>query len=137
MYSIAFLKQGSVFLAATLVKEFKKTVSFPFTCKPCGKKQSNMFVFALYWELISKFTADGKEIFHSGRIPKTNKADIYRLGWGGVKHKYYYQYYPQGTISTEFSRKRGWKREVFKFLWKKLPKGIVRLLGPVVTKKFP
>jgi hypothetical protein len=94
-------------------------------------------MFALYWELIKNFSSEGIEIFHSGRIPQTDKTNLYRLGWGGRKFPYYYQYYPQGTTRTESSNKRGWKRDAFEICWKYLPRNVVRNLGPKITKRFP
>jgi hypothetical protein len=135
MYSIAFLWSGSSIVAATLVKTFKKTVSFPFSCNP--NKNIIKYMFALYWELIKNFSSEGIEIFHSGRIPQTDKTNLYRLGWGGRKFPYYYQYYPQGTTRTESSNKRGWKRDAFEICWKYLPRNVVRNLGPKITKRFP
>ena len=137
MYKIAFLKHNNKIVAATLVKEYKKTVSFPFSCSPDMSEQSLMFTYSLYWNLIKYFKAEGMEIFHSGRIPNTDKADAYRLGWGGTKYKYYYQYYPSTTSGTEYTKKRGKKREILEKGWKLMPRFMARIIGPYIVKKFP
>jgi hypothetical protein len=137
LYSIALLKANGIIVAGTLVKEFKKTVSFPFTCVLDRSEKSMMFAYALYWELLQRFAAAGKEIFHSGRIPNTDGVDPYRLGWGGAKYNYYYQYYPNSTANTEFAVKRGRKRELLEACWKMAPQAITRLLGPRVVKQLP
>ena len=137
MYSIAFLKNQNAIVAATLVKEFKTTVSFPFTCVPDASDTSLMFAYTLYWNLIKRFASQGKEIFHSGRIPQNDNTDAYRLGWGGTKHPYYYQYHPPCTTSTEYSKKRGRKRHVLESCWKKMPDPLARWLGPHVVRQFP
>jgi hypothetical protein len=137
MYSIALMRHNNTVVAGTMIKEFKDTVSFPFTCIPDMSVKSRMFAYSLYWNLINKFAADGKRIFHSGRIPVTDEADDYRLGWGGTKHSYYYQYYPDNMTITEFSRKRGWKRDLFEKLWRRVPEPVAGALGPSIVKKFP
>jgi hypothetical protein len=137
MYSIALLKQNNTPVAGTLVKEFKKTVSFPFTSLPDQSEQSTLYAYRLYWELISRFAADGMEIFHSGRIPVSDITNEYRLGWGGTKYNYYYQYYPGTTGPTEYTKKRGGKRELFASVWKKLPVGLTQIIGPHIVKQYP
>jgi hypothetical protein len=137
VYSIALLKSSEHMLAGTMVKKFKKAVSFPFTCIFEDSRQSNMYAYYLYWKLIEKFATDDIEIYHSARIPKSENTNEYRLGWGGTKYNYYYRYYPAGVTRTESSTKRGKKRELFSAIWKRLPMGITRFIGPLVVKNFP
>ena len=137
MYEIVLLRKGNQILAATMIKKYKKTVSFPFS-SPLGKKQDNISnMYILYWLLIKHLSNEGIEIFHSGRIPKSNKADIYRLGWGGTAFNYYYQYYPKSIKKTEFAIKRGIKRELITKVWRMTPKFITRSIGPKIISKFP
>ena len=137
MYSIALLKRNDTIVAGTMVKEFKDTVSFPFTCIPDTTAKSRMFAYGLYWELISYYASRGIRIVHSGRVPVTDETDDYRLGWGGNRYNYYYQYYPDNITITEFSRKRGWKRDLFEKLWRIVPEPVVGVLGPSIVKRFP
>jgi hypothetical protein len=79
----------------------------------------------------------GFDIFHSGRIPKNDATDEYRLGWGGVKHPYFYQYYPNRNIRTEYETKRGRKREILEKCWRHLPTSVAGAVGPLVVSQFP
>ena len=136
MYRIAFLKCGGDVVAATLVKEdHKNAVSFPFTCLASDDK--NYFAYSLYWTLIKRFAELGKRVFHSGRIPDSEETDGYRLGWGGNKYQYWYQYYPQTSTATEYTSKRGSKRDMLESAWKRLPRFAARVLGPAVVRQFP
>jgi hypothetical protein len=137
MYAIATLRQGKRILAATLVKQFKKTVSFPFTCARGDDRLNVSHVYMLYWKLIKHYSDNGMEIFHSGRIPRTNKTNRYRLGWGGTDYTYWYQYWPRRSSATEFSKKRGLKRELLSTLWKMAPTPILRFLGPRIVARYP
>jgi hypothetical protein len=137
MYSIALLRNGNDLVAATMIKEFKDTVSFPFTCIPDITETSLMFAYRLYWQLIVKYAMEGKRIIHSGRIPCTDDVDPYRLGWGGTRYQYYYQYYPDGGKNSEFNAKRGKKRGLMEQIWKRLPSSVTSSLGPRVVKYFP
>ena len=137
MYSMAVLSCDSRIVAGTVVKVFKKTVSFPFTCLPSGDPEAERYACSLYWRLINYFARQGFEIFHSGRIPRTDQVNEYRLGWGGTQYGYYYQYVPDPGIKTEFATKRGKKRQLFEKVWKRTPKPVVNVLGPRIVRHFP
>jgi hypothetical protein len=136
-YEIALLRHKGELVAATMAKKFKHTVSFPFSCLRDQTEQTHLFAYNLYWQLITKLAKEGITIVHSGRIPKTDAAFGYRLGWGGTKNSYYYQYYGVAEGKTEFSTKRGRKRQLVESFWKKMPTPVARMLGPVVVKQFP
>ncbi len=137
IYSIALMKKNNFIVAGTLVKDFKNAVSFPLTCALTQDVFYPQVIFDLYWRLIEKFSNEGAKIFHSGRIPNTDSAPAYRLGWGGTKHSYYYQYYPNNSYSTEFGIKRGRKRKVFQVIWKNTPVILRKAIEPVLIKQFP
>lgn len=138
MYTCALVKYKGSVVAGTLVKSFKKTVSFPFTSTIRANDLCDEASYWLYWELIKYFSQKGYEIMHSGRIPANEDVPKFRLGWGGKKYTYYYQYYPNISFGrTEFSQKRGHKRKLFTTLWRILPIPIVAKIGPRIVKKFP
>lgn len=137
MYSIAMLKRGGSIVAATMVKEFKDTISFPFTCCAADNDVTALPVYALYWNLIEHFASNGKSIFHSGRIPVSDETDGYRLGWGGTKYQYFYQYHPNSATRTEYATRRGRKRAVIEQCWKRLPLSVAGVMGPRIVKHFP
>ncbi len=136
-YSVALLKHENTVVSGTMVKDFKKAISFPFTCILKEGNLSKAYAYSLYWNLIKYFAEKGHEIFHSGRIPRNDLTDEYRLGWGGTKFDYYYQYYPNYIANTEYSIKRGWKRNFLTSCWKSTPMVLTKLLGPLVVKKYP
>jgi hypothetical protein len=135
-YEIALLRRGSEIVAATLAKRFRDSVSFPFTCLSNQDGRGVRYAFRLYWELISRLQSESVRIVHSGRIPDDGNVPPYRLGWGGDKQRYYYQYHGhQGK--TETNAKRGWVRRTGTALWKKLPGGVSSLLDPFVIRQYP
>jgi serine/alanine adding enzyme len=136
-YEIAFLRYKGNLVAATMVKKFRDTVSFPFSCLRDQSEETQLCAYSLYWQLITRLAKEGIRICHSGRIPNTDQAFGYRLGWGGTKYTYYYQYYGAGEGKTEFSVKRGRKRELIASVWKKIPVSVARILGPTVVREFP
>ena len=137
LYSAALLTLNGRPVAGTLVKEFKDTVSFPFSCIGSADERHRMYAYDLYWKLISRFAAGGTRIYHSGRIPHNNGVEDYRLGWNGTQHGYYYQYYPEGDAIRQESNKKGRKRELFTALWRRVPESIAARLGPSIVKRFP
>jgi hypothetical protein len=137
MYSLALVRVNGRPIAGTMVKTFKKTVSFPFTALGKENKLSQRAVYWLYWEMISLYAQKGFEIIHSGRIPADESVPKFRLGWGGEKNTYFYQYYPNIARATESTIKRGLKRRIAGKLWRLLPKPIAAALGPKIVRKFP
>ena len=137
MYSIAKLRYKGKVVAGTMVKEFKDTISFPFSCTSDPKSEVFKLIYSLYWEIIKKYSLEGKNICHSGRLPKSGEADQFRQGWGGTQYNYYYQYYPQTTQKMEYNVKRSSKRQMFEKLWKITPSPITKVIGPRIVKKFP
>ncbi len=137
MYSMALLQVDGKLMAGTMIKEFKDTISFPFTSMVQDSERHRLCVYYLYWHLIKHFAQEGKGIFHSGRIPITDEADDYRLGWGGTKYTYYNQYYPKTVSATEFTQKRGKKRELFVAVWRNTPRFITNHINRHIVKQFP
>ncbi len=136
MYSMAILMRDAQILCGTMVKEFKDTISFPFTCVNPSVTETHP-PYILYWRLIEHFAREGMQIFHSGRIPVTEEAEPYRRAWGGKAYTYYYQYFPNLGGSTEFRVKRGTKRRIAQTAWRCLPAQVARVLGPVIVKRYP
>ena len=136
-YRLALMNRNGKTVAVTMAKVFKKTVSLPYTAVVDQNDDNQAVVYKLYWDLMRQLKKEGIEICHSGRIPNNDTVDQYRLGWGGTKHPYYYQYYPNTGVQTEFAVKRGKKRQLFEKVWKKLPGWVVNLCGPMIVKQFP
>lgn len=137
MYHVALLKLKESVVAGTLVKKFKDTVSFPLTSLPDQDEKSMLLAYGLYWKLITGFAAEGIRIFHSGRIPKSDVAPRYRLGWGGEKHNYYYQYYGDWNRKAIASSDGSRKRKIFESVWKKIPAPMAKIMGPAIVGQFP
>lgn len=137
MYSITMIRYNGKVAAATMVKEFKDTISFPFSCTSDPNSEVFNLVYSLYWEIIKKYSLEGVNICHSGRLPKSGEADQFRQGWGGIQYNYYYQYYPQTTQKTEYNVKRSSKRLMFEKVWKLTPQFVTKVVGPVIVRRFP
>jgi hypothetical protein len=136
-YEIALLRHQGEVVAATMAKKFRRTVSFPFSCVRDRSEQTQLFAYNLYWRLITQLASEGITIVHSGRIPKTDAAPPFRLGWGGTRYSYYYQYHGVQAAQTEFSSKRGSKRQLVEKMWKRMPLAVAGILGPAVARQFP
>lgn len=136
-YRLALMKRNGKTVAVTMAKVFKKTVSLPYTAIIDHSEETQTVVYKLYWDLIRQLKKEGIEICHSGRVPNNETVDKYRLGWGGTKEPYYYQYYPNTGVQTEFAVKRGKKRQLFEKVWRILPGWLVRICGPMIVKQFP
>lgn len=136
MYSVALFKVKGDIIAGTMIKEFKDTISFPYTFLADDPSAASA-VYALYFRLVEHFAARGKAIFHSGRIPNSDDTEPHRLGWGGTKYPYFYQYYPNTAARTEYAARRGGKRALVEKYWRRLPLGLAGFLGRRVVKYFP
>lgn len=137
MYKIALLRIQGTVVAGTMVKTFKDTVSFPFTCLPGHDERSELFVYSLYWQLIERLASAGIRILHSGRIPRGELSPAYRLGWGGTKYNYYYQFHQRGKTNGQTAGTRGANRSAFESVWKKIPMAVAGTIGPAIVRQFP
>jgi serine/alanine adding enzyme len=137
MYLIVLLRFNGKVVAATMVKEFKDTISFPFSCTSDPNSEAFNLIYSLYWETIKKYSLEETKICHSGRLPKSGEADQFRQGWGGTQYNYYYQYYPQTTQKTEYNVKRSGKRKMFEKVWRITPSVVTKFIGPSIVKRFP
>lgn len=137
-YEIALFKLRGRTVAATLVKKFRDTFSLPLTCLPDDTASSHLFAYALYWELIQHLAADGFRIFHSGRIPEGELVPAFRLGWGGTRYDYWYQCFEPGNKTRSLvSKRQDPSRRLFQKIWRRLPVGIARFVGPLIVAQFP
>jgi hypothetical protein len=138
MYQIGFLHHNDQVVAATMTKEFRDTVSFPFSSIPDMSETSVRYMYVLYWKLIQFYIEKPLRIFHSGRIPQSEDVEAYRLGWGGEKHTYFYQYYPNNqSVQTEHKKKRGKKREIAEACFRHMPLPIFKIVSPKIVSNFP
>lgn len=136
MYSIALLKKGDQIVTATLVKRFRNGASFPLTCLPTRDEDQIRFAYRLYWDLIVRLADEGIQTFHSGRIPQNDSVPQYRLGWGGRRHEYFYQYHALHG-KTETGNKRGRARRFVESAWRHMPRGLANFISPPIVKEFP
>jgi len=135
-YQMALLRRGNQVLAGTLLKVFRGTASFPYTCVAQRGPTGDPLARRLYWELIQRLTQEGFEIVHSGRIPANQDVPAYRLGWGGQRRDYFYQYHGlQGK--TESGSKRGRSRSLVEAVWRRLPLPLTNLLSQPVLRQYP
>ena len=136
LYSVALLRRHGRIVAGTLVKSFKRTASFPYTCLAGPDVADLHGARRLYWELLERLASEGFQIVHSGRIPKNHAVPGYRLGWGGERHEYYYQYYGLHG-KTESGSKRGRARAAVEAVWRRMPVSMANLLSPPLLKQYP
>lgn len=83
LYQMALLRSGGRIVAGTMLKIFRQTASFPYTCVAQRGEAGVPWARRFYWEMIKRLSAEGFQIVHSGRIPSNGAVPAYRLGWGG------------------------------------------------------
>ena len=119
-----------------MLKIFRQTASFPYTCVAEGGEAGVHLARRFYWEMIERLATEGFQIVHSGRIPYNEKVPAYRLGWGGQRREYYYQYVGlQGK--TESGSKRGRSRAVVEAVWRRMPLTLANLISPPLLRQYP
>ncbi|MGD9200472.1 MAG: hypothetical protein PVI26_02825 [Chitinispirillia bacterium] len=136
-YKIALMYSNHKPVAGTMVNEFKNAISFPFSCLVKHNSFYMLYMYRLYWDLITHYAGLNFTHFHSGRIPLSNETYQYRLGWGGKKNRYYYQYYPNTNNFSDINQIFNKKRKVFENIWKMTPQPITSVIGPYIVKRFP
>ena len=137
IYKIALLYSNHKPVAGTMVNEFKTTISFPFSCLVKHNSFNMLYMYRLYWDLITHYAKLNFTQFDSGRIPHSNETYQYRLGWGGNKKHYYYQYYPSTNNFKDINQLFNKNRKIFENIWRMTPQPITSVIGPYIVKRFP
>jgi lipid II:glycine glycyltransferase (peptidoglycan interpeptide bridge formation enzyme) len=93
--------------------------------------------YVLYWEMIKDSCERGFQHFHLGRSTVDSGGEIFKKKWNAYPTQLYWQYIvrngrpmPQLNVSNP-------KYKLAMSVWRRLPRSVTRVIGPLVAKGIP
>jgi FemAB-related protein (PEP-CTERM system-associated) len=129
------VRSGQKPVAASLTLRNRQTVCVPWAgsdwrvSELCG----NML---LYWAMLSDACRSGAEVFDFGRSTRESGTYRFKQQWGAQEVPLAWQFLLAPGVSLPELRPDNPKYSMLVRLWKRLPLGVVRLLGPRVIAKL-
>jgi len=132
---LAVSYQGKV-ICAGIVSWYRQTMEMPWASSIADYKHlcpNNL----LYWEAIQFAISKGCTGFDFGRSTPNEGTFNFKKQWGALPVQLYWQYLlPRGEALPELNPKNP-KFEAAIRIWKRLPLGLTRLLGPGIVRNIP
>ena len=91
----------------------------------------------MYWELMRSAAARGYTRFDFGRSKLGTGAYEFKRGWGMSERPLPYRYYLVRATQMPSLNPANPKFELMIKVWKRLPVGLTKLLGPMIVRKLP
>ncbi len=90
----------------------------------------------LYWHLLERAVERGQALFDFGRSSRDSGTYAFKKQWGARPHPAEWQYYVRsGSVGDMRPDNPGYRRLIG--LWRRLPVGLTRLLGPAIVRGIP
>jgi FemAB-related protein (PEP-CTERM system-associated) len=90
----------------------------------------------MYWKLLERAVSRGQAVFDFGRSTREGSTFRFKKQWGALPEEAAWQSYERagrpGDVRPDNPRFRRWIG-----VWRRLPVGLTRLLGPVIVRGIP
>jgi FemAB-related protein (PEP-CTERM system-associated) len=96
--------------------------------------QSNMW---LYWNCLKYACEQGYRIFDFGRSTEGSSTYKFKAQWGPQRIRHYWHYYLETGRELPRLNPHNPKFRLATTMWRRLPLGVTRVLGPAVVRYFP
>jgi len=91
----------------------------------------------MYWELMRRSCDSGVKVFDYGRSREGTGSFRFKKHWGFVPKPLHYQYDLVGQSAMPDLSPGNPKYRMAISVWKRLPTGIIRLVGPMLARSLP
>ncbi len=90
----------------------------------------------MYWHLLQRAIERGQRVFDFGRTTRDSNTFVFKKKWGARPEPAVWQYYVRkGDVAG--MRPEGGKYDRMIRLWRRLPVGLTRLIGPRIVRGIP
>jgi FemAB-related protein (PEP-CTERM system-associated) len=111
--------------------EFEMT--WASSLKECNRIAANML---LYWSFMERCVEQGMKTFNFGRCTPGSGTHRFKQQWGGADEQlWWYQWSPKGIVTTPSAENGAYG--LTRRVWRVLPVGLTRLLGPAIVSRIP
>jgi len=91
----------------------------------------------LYWEAMKQAFADGARFFDFGRSLQGSGTSKFKEELGALPRQLYYEYFLNGLKSIPRINQSNPRYRWATSIWKRIPLGLTKLLGPLLIKNIP
>lgn len=130
-----YTKSGEPAASGFLVR-FRDTLEIPWasSLRDFNRFSPNSL---LYWSVLKFACESGCGVFDFGRSSPVESTYKFKEQWGAYPRQLYWYYWlKNGDVLPEFNPKNPKYGMAIK-IWKKLPLGLTRLIGPKIVKNLP
>jgi lipid II:glycine glycyltransferase (peptidoglycan interpeptide bridge formation enzyme) len=93
--------------------------------------------YVLYWEMIKDACLRGYSSYHLGRSTVESGGESFKKKWNAEINQLYWQYFmPGGGELPELNVNNPKYRTAIN-MWRRLPLGVTRFLGPMLSRSIP
>ena len=133
---ICTVYSGKEPIASGLLVGFKDTVEIPWSSsrRDFNRYKPNML---LYWTALSWACERGYRIFDFGRSTPGEGTYIFKEQWGAKAVPLYWHYWMREEGALPELNPQNPKYAAAIKVWKKLPIGLTRMIGPAIVKNLP
>jgi serine/alanine adding enzyme len=130
-----FTKDGQPVAAGFLVG-FKDTLEIPWasSLRQYNRHSPNML---MYWSVLSKACERGYRFFDFGRSTPGEGTFRFKEQWGAKPVQLYWHYWMKDGNQLPELNPHNPKYRLAINIWKRLPVGLTRLIGPAIVKNLP
>lgn len=134
--SIAVVRLNGKPVGAGFLIGHKGKLEIPWasTLREFNRIGVNMF---LYWNILKTAIENGYQVFDFGRSSKDANTLKFKKQWGGEEKPLYWYYDINDNQSLPGLNPENSKYKVAINLWKKIPVGLSRMMGPHIVKSLP
>ena len=133
---ILLIRQGNKVAGGVLSFYFRDTV-LPYYGGAYGEFYRAGINNFMYWELMRHAAAKGLTRFDFGRSKTGTGAYEFKRGWGMEVRALPYQFYLVRAKEMPNLNPTNPKFELMINLWKRLPLGVTKVIGPMIVKNLP
>jgi len=115
---------------------FRNTVEgmWTYSLRDFAKLQTN---YLLYWEMIKRACENGYKLYHLGRSTNETGATFYKKKWNAVTKQLYWEYVLKKEGKLPDLSVDNPKYDLAIKVWRNLPVGVTRFIGPMIAKNIP
>ena len=130
-----YAKSGEPVAAGFLVG-FKDMLEIPWasSLRSYNQHSPNML---LYWSVLSFACEKGYRVFDFGRSTPGEGTFRFKEQWGAHPTQLHWHYWLRGGVKMPELNPKNAKYRTAIQLWRKLPLGITKVLGPAIVKNLP
>jgi FemAB-related protein (PEP-CTERM system-associated) len=132
---LCVVRLGTKAVAAGMPVHGWKTTEIPSasSLRPYNSTNANSL---MYWNLLERAIQRGQETFDFGRSTPETSVCSFKEQWGAKPEPAEWQYYVRAGNSDDM-RPDNPRYQMVIDLWKRLPVGLTRLIGPIIVRGIP